>query len=356
MKICFISEAGSTHTQRWTTDLSQAGCEIHLISSAHANIPGVAVHVLPVYSKNLYSQLLNNLRIRRLIQSLNPDIIHLFGLFSLSSLGSMLLVKNMKNLVISAWGSDIIPGRGVETRKEKFIKRYLLSHADRIVASSNYLASKVEEYLDSPKKINVLWGVDLDFFSPGNKKQSTELRLGFAKKLHHLSGPDTLLQAFAFARKNCDRKMFLYIAGDGPMELVLKKQAARMGLDDYVYWLGWLDGKTRLRDFYRSIDIFIMPSRRESLGVSAIEASASGLPVIASNFGGIPEIVDHGKTGLLVEPEDALGFGEAIVALAENDSLRKQMGLTGQMRMEQQFDKNVCVKKMADIYRQVSEL
>jgi glycosyltransferase involved in cell wall biosynthesis len=110
-----------------------------------------------------------------------------------------------------------------------------------------------------------------------------------------------------------------------------------------------------LRDFYYSVDMFVMPSRRESFGVSAVEASATGLPVVASRFGGIPEIVVHGETGLLVDPDDIHGFGEAIVTLGENEDLRRQMGVKARARAEERFNWRNSVRDMVTIYRRVSE-
>jgi glycosyltransferase involved in cell wall biosynthesis len=137
------------------------------------------------------------------------------------------------------------------------------------------------------------------------------------------------------------------------MESQLKQRAAEMGLADSIEWVGWLRSPEELRDFYRSVDMLVMPSRRESFGVSAVEASATGLPVIATRFGGIPEIVIHGETGLLVDPENVEGFGKAIVLLAENVDLRLQMGCRGRMRAEANFDWVSSVTSMIEIYEQV---
>lgn len=357
MRVCVISEAQSPHTQRWTNSLALAGCEIHLISSSEVDIPGVELHHLPIYSPNPWQQISNNVSVRRTIQRLQPNVTHLFGLFSLSSLGSMWLIRNLKNLVISVWGSDVKPATNQETFKERLIKRYLLNRGDCLVAISEYLAHEVERYLKRPRDIEVVpWGVDLDLFRPINRKRDSRVvRIGFAKRLHELSGPDILLKAFQYACGKCERKLVLKIAGSGPMEYQLKQEATQLGLADSIEWAGWVGTAEGLCDFYHSVDLFVMPSRRESFGVSAVEASATGLPVIASRFGGIPEIVLHGETGLLVDPEDVEGLGEAIVSLSENGDLRREMGLKGRMRAEARFDWRDSVKSMAGIYGQVSQ-
>lgn len=357
MRVCVISEAKSVHTQRWTTSLAQAGCGIHLISSSKADIQGVELHHHPIYSPNPWQQIRNNRSIRGLIRKLQPDVTHLFGLFSVSSLGSMWIIRRHKNLVISVWGSDVKPAGDRETYKGRLIKRYLLNRADCIVSTSEYLAREIERYLNRPRKIEIIpWGVDLGLFRPGKRKGDPEvIRVGFAKRLHPLSGPDILLKAFRYARDRCKRQLLLEIAGSGPMESQLREEATQLGLDDSIEWKGWVGTPEELRDFYHSIDLFVMPSRRESFGVSAVEASATGLPVIASRFGGIPEIVIHGETGLLVDPDDLDGFGEAIVNISENGNLRNQMGIKARVRAEERFDWRNSVKDMVTIYGRVSE-
>ena len=355
MRVCLISEARSYHTQRWTRGLAQAGCEVHLISAYEADIPGVVLHRLPIYAQNPLRQLINNVRAGRLIKELQPDIVHLFGLFSVSSLGSMLIARNTKNLIISVWGSDVVPADRNETFKERLIKKYLLNKGDRLIATSHYLAGATKRYLKRPRWINVIpWGVDLETFSfaDRNRKENT-ITVGFAKRLHKSAGPDILLRAFQYTRNKCKKKIVLKVAGDGPMAFPLKQQAIQLGIEDSVEWVGWLKTDKEVSDFCGTLDLFVMPSRREAFGLSAVEASATGLPVIASRFGGIPEIVIHEETGLLVEPEDVEGFGEAIVTLTENRDLCLNMGINGRKMVENQFDWRDSIARMIEIYQDV---
>jgi len=358
MRIFFVSEAKAYHTQRWTKGLAQAGCEVHLISAYQADIPGVVLHRLPIYAQNPLKQVTNIARVMRLIRKLQPDIVHLFGLFSISSLGSMLIARNAKNLLISVWGSDVVPADRNENFKERLIKKYLLNKGNRLIATSHYLAGETKRYMKRPRQINVIpWGVDLEAFSftERNRKEN-RTTVGFAKRLHKLAGPDILLEAFHYARNKYKKKIVLKVAGDGPMASELKKQAIQLGIADCVEWVGWLKADKEVSDFYGTLDLFVMPSRREAFGLSAVEASATGLPVIASRFGGIPEIVIHEETGLLVEPEDVEGLGEAIVTLAENRAVALSMGTNGRKRVEALFDWNSSVNQMIRIYQEVKRV
>jgi glycosyltransferase involved in cell wall biosynthesis len=357
VKIVFISEGKSVHTQRWVIGLANYGCDLHLISSSRVSIPNVKLYHIPIYSRNPLKQLANNFRIKKIIQNVHPDIIHLFGLFSVSSLGSMGLIRNLQNLVISVWGSDvIIPGNN-ESFKEKIIKKYIINRAECLVATSRYLARTIQSYQKQVRTIETLpWGVDLDTFRPCNlKNHSNTITIGFAKRLHLLSGPDMMLDAFKYATARCKKALKLKVAGDGPLKSKLMEKATMLGLDGSIEWIGKIQGPEKMGHYYRSLDLFIMPSRRESYGVSAVEASATALPVVASDVGGIKEIVINNETGILIKPEDVAGFGEAIVNLAENRALRNKMGFRGREIVEKNFDWKITIKRIMKIYNTLIE-
>jgi glycosyltransferase involved in cell wall biosynthesis len=356
MKICLISESESYHTQRWASALAAHGCEVHLISTKNADVHDVKLHIMPIYSASPLVKIRNNHRIEQLIRNLDPDVTHLFGLFPMFSLVNMLLARKLKNLVISVWGSDVVPGKSQESFKDRFIKTYLLNYGDRVLATSKYLARKTQKFINDSRCVDVVpWGVDLKIFWPKSVEEKQEvIKIGFAKRLHALSAPDTLLRAFHHASQNCRLQLKLKIAGDGPMKSQLFELAKNIGLKDSIEWLGWVSDLNSLSDFYRSLDFLVMPSRKESFGVSAVEAAASGLPVIASRIGGIPEVVVNGETGILINSEDVLGFSKAITKLAENDCLRKKLGSKARQRAERHFDWQDSIKRMIAIYQQVN--
>ena len=357
MKICLLTEAKTVHSRRWAAGLARAGCDVHLISAYAAEIPGVTHYRIPIYSPRTVQQIINNTRLNRLLKKIDPEVIHLFGLFSVFSLGSMGVICGKRNLITSVWGSDVVPTGDHESFKVRLIKKFLLKNSPRLVATSAYLAEETRKYIDASRTVDVLpWGVDLDLFCPpGAKNENGQVRIGFAKRIDRMYGADTLLRAFQYAHKRSRKKLLLKIAGNGPLESALRRRAAEIRLDDSIDWLNWLNTDEDMKAFYDGIDIFMMPSRRESFGVAAVEASASGLPVIASRFGGIPEIVIDNETGILVEPEDIEGFGRALLKLIDDDGLRHEMGHNGRARIEKEFDWNVTARKMIELYRQVSD-
>jgi glycosyltransferase involved in cell wall biosynthesis len=116
------------------------------------------------------------------------------------------------------------------------------------------------------------------------------------------------------------------IAGAGSLRQQLEREAASLGLNDDVEFLGFVHDTPA---FLAAIDLFVMPSLFEGLGVAVLEAMAAGKPVIASRVGGLPELVADGETGLLVAPKNVEGLAEAIARLADDESLARAMGKKG---------------------------
>ncbi len=345
------------HARRWAEGLAKTGCEVHFISAASADMQGVTMHTMPIYSSRPVRQLANVLGVRREIRRIQPDVLHVFGLFALSSLGSMLIALGLRPIV-SVMGSDIVQGEGTGNRQERFIKKFLLARACRLVSPTRYLACETAKFAPKSTPIDLIAsGVDLNLFTmPKAYPLRDEVQIGFAKRLTSASGPDVLLKAFALICEQTNKPVKLLIAGNGPLEQELRNLAYHLGIQDRIQWIGWIEGQEKLRDFFHSIDIFVQPSRRESFGVSAAQASACGLPVVASRFGGIPEVVIDRKTGLLTAAENVEELAQAILSLIHGPGLRSSMGQEGRQWIEASYDWNQCVAKMIKIYHECGEL
>jgi glycosyltransferase involved in cell wall biosynthesis len=355
VRICFITNPQGLHARRWITALAQRGIEVHVICPAPWDIGGVTVHVLPIYTRGILRQAANLLRVRKLLRNLRPTIIHVFGLFEVNSLGTMWLPWGLPNIMISVLGSDIVPPGDGESTIERWVKQFLLRQARCIVATSRYLAEQTSRYVRPRHTINVItWGVDLVQLTPSRSSRAQEVVVGFVKRMHHLAGPDILLRAFAAAVAQAPEIRQLRMAGDGPMLTELKKLAEDLGVQSHIVWSGWIEDPAELAKLYHACDLVVMPSRRESFGMAAVEAAACGLPVIASRFGGIPEIVEHGKTGLLVEPQDVAALTAALVQLSNDPAGRARMGAAARQRAETCFDWNRSLYEMKQLYQTMS--
>jgi glycosyltransferase involved in cell wall biosynthesis len=132
----------------------------------------------------------------------------------------------------------------------------------------------------------------------------------------------------------------------------LEKLADTLHVSEATTINGWLEPEDAQR-IIRTSDIFVMPSFSESFGVAAAEASSYGLPVIASDVGGVPEIVRDGETGILIQPGDEAGLAEAIRRLAKDEKLRRSMGEAGRRLVAEKYDFEKCLDMMERIYRKI---
>lgn len=126
----------------------------------------------------------------------------------------------------------------------------------------------------------------------------------------------------------------------------LMQTALRSGVADRLHFLGVRPDIARL---LASMDVLAVPSRRETFGLVVIEAMSMGIPVVAANVGGIPEIVADGETGLLVE-RDPAAFAQALVALLTSPARRAQMGQAGHKRVQERFTADTMIDRIEDVY------
>jgi glycosyltransferase involved in cell wall biosynthesis len=227
---------------------------------------------------------------------------------------------------------------------------------DRIAAISNAVrAALVESGVDARKIEVVPSGIDP---APGrDPSRRTELRarLGCAEEevvginvsaLAEGKGHHDLMQGAAIALRRAPR-LRLWIAGEGPLEGALGAERRALGLEREVQFLGFRADIPSLLD---AADFFCLPTLHEGLGSSILEAMSAGLPVIATRVGGIPEIVEDSRTGILVPPSDPGALADAMVEMAARPDLREAMGACGSKRADS-FSADRTAEATYAIYR-----
>jgi glycosyltransferase involved in cell wall biosynthesis len=173
--------------------------------------------------------------------------------------------------------------------------------------------------------------------------------------LVHRKGLDVLLEALARMQAtggSAVKDTIAWIAGEGPERAALESLSERLGLSARVRFLGRRDDAA---DLLAACDLLVLPSRREGLGVSALEALAARRPVVASRVGGLAEAVVDGRTGLLVEPEDPSALAQALGRLSGDPALRRSLGEAGPDRLAQGFLASQMVAAYEKLYRSVLE-
>ena len=170
--------------------------------------------------------------------------------------------------------------------------------------------------------------------------------IGAASRLVPVKGLAHLLDAFAQVGRDVPEAR-LEIAGDGPERASLERQARSLGIEGSVTFLGW---RTDLETVMARWTVFAQPSLEEGFGISALEAMAAGLPVVATSVGGVPDLVVDGVTGRLVPPAEPAAMKAALVAILRSERAAEQMGTAGRRRAIEQFDAKRMVELITDVY------
>ena len=145
-------------------------------------------------------------------------------------------------------------------------------------------------------------------------------------------------------------KLLLLIAGDGPLREALQGQAAQLGVEGHVRFAGYQRDVQAVLD---CLDVFVLPSLCETLGYAFLEAMATCVPTVGTTVGGVPEVIVHGETGLLVPPRDPTALASAIATLIDSGELRTRMGRAARERVIDNFDESQMVRRTIDLYRRV---
>src|SRR6185295_6842183 len=217
------------------------------------------------------------------------------------------------------------------------------SFVQRAVAISPAVANCLADGGVPPERTQLIYeAVDPAQLRPAVDRGATRAALGARPAdcvllalaaLIHRKGLDLLLDALARLAAQGLHPL-LWIAGEGPEHAALAAQAVRLGLQASVRFLGQ---RRDSADLLAACDVFVLPSRREGLGVSALEAMAAGRPVVCSAVGGLKDSVVDGRTGLLVPPEDVPRLADALTRIVRDDQLRIRLGQAGPERIAEEF-------------------
>ncbi len=328
MRLVLIADARSIHTQRWAEHFARKGHAVHLITydPSGVAIDGVTEHVITSRWGNLYlSYLPRHLAIKKLVKGIHPDLIHAHFI---AKYGFHLPDLKFHPSVVSAWGDDIL----VLPPKSRLIRHYtdkVLRSVDLIYAVSQNIRDRmIADYHISAERIRYLpFGIDTDMFSPSpdNSKRQPDIVTVFSNRgFYRVYDTETLIDGLAIARESNSR-LRLVLKGEGPEKEEIQERVKSKGLSDVVIFKERSSYEEVPMD-YRAVDIAATTSTSDGTPVSVLEAMATGLPVIATNVGGIPEWITDGSTGILIPPNSPEAVAKAILSLAEDPNLRASIG------------------------------
>ena len=233
---------------------------------------------------------------------------------------------------ISFHGPHVFFDGGLGRIKEKVL------HAQFVRCISYFCRSQVMLYSESHDisalKI-VRCGLELEDYRFEEPRERVE-RIYCAARLAPEKGFEFLIEAIKIVVEQ-GFIVELHIIGDGPSRAILEHLAQTIGITEHVHFLGAVDESTKMRELYAA-DLFVLPSLAEGLPSSITEAMAVGVPVVATNIAGISELVEHGRTGLLVRPSDPHALAEAIKKMIRCHKFRKRAAVRARQKAVKDFD------------------
>ncbi len=215
----------------------------------------------------------------------------------------------------------------------RLLNRFALTRADLVSSTSEFMADHLRALNPVGMEVqHVPFGVDCQLFRPDDARHEPDDRhrlcIGFVKSLKPIYGPDILVRAMAKVVEAAPGSR-LVMVGDGPMRRALDRLVDELGLEAHVEFAGFVR-HDRVPELLRGCDMFVNCSVvPESFGVAVLEASACGVPVVATRVGGVPEVCRDDETGLMVEAGDSDALARAIIRLAKDKALRERMGIAG---------------------------
>lgn len=294
----------------------------------------------------------------RSIESLNPDLVQFAGLqlegFLVSQ--ALLRVKHTRSLLA-------IHGSCSEAQCLPKWKKLILSVLERKTVSNSDYCYAVSHYVEGWKvtqSSNNCLGVVYNL--SGNldtvcDREDMRKKLGIpldapvvvsTGRIIEEKGYDLVVPIF---ERLCKRhNAHLILVGDGWYLNKLREEVGRADLGNQVIFTGY---KQSVNDYLNASDIYWTSTKHETLGCSIIEACSFGLPVVATNVGGIPEIVEDGVCGYLIDNNDVSGFADKLSLLCSDVQLRRRMGLKAKQRIDSVYSEQAITSQLAKIYSKV---
>jgi glycosyltransferase involved in cell wall biosynthesis len=244
-----------------------------------------------------------------------------------------------------------------------WIERLLAPITDRVVALTD---GELGDYIrrnvyPRDKLVKIHSGVNIRKFQQASigaveKKRTLGwdqkgLVVGFIGWLLPIKGPRHLLKAMENVWHEHEDAVLVYI-GKGELEVDLRAEAMKISANGRINFLGW---RSDIHEIMPVFDIFVLPSLNEGMGRVLVEAMAAGKPIVASNVGGIPDLVKHNHNGLLVPPGDEKALAAAIMQLINDPGKAKLLGQRGRALCHK-FSVESMIEKIDDLYTELSQI
>ncbi len=322
----------------------------------------IRYHVVPSLVRALHpwQDMIALWRLTQLVRHERPAIVHTHT-SKAGVLGRLAARAASVPTVVHTPHGHVFYGHFGRTRSWIFlqIERALARVTDRLIALTEAERQEhLERSVGSPERSAVIpSGIDVERFARAREQRvdpeslgcpSGSIVVGSVGWLTDIKGHRVLVEAAAVVRRECPA-LHVVIVGSGDRQQALDRQARELGIADAVHLLGHREDVERC---LAGFDCFVLPSFNEGMGRSLVEAMTAGLPVIASNVGGIPALIDDGRNGLLVPPGDSEALAEAIGRVIRDAAWARQLGQRAAAGIGSRFGAQAMVQAVEAVYRE----
>jgi glycosyltransferase involved in cell wall biosynthesis len=293
-------------------------------------------------------------RLRGLLQELKPALVHVNDIWWVPHTISARSHPSARRIpVVTHVRQEIEPEK---------VSRYWLNRVDAVIAISKQIKQALIAGGVAPRLIHTIYsGLDLSKVDRGEDHykavrfklgvSSDAVLLGTVANLFPRKGYDVMLRALPMILKAEPTAQYVIIGtGEREYEQTLRELSEELGIAHCVHFYGFQDP---VRPFLEAMDLYVHPARMEGFGIAVIEAMAAGKAVVATNTGGLPEVVDHGQSGLLVASDNPEALSAAVVTLLRDKVRREEMGERGAKLVRERFDLKASAAALKQLYDQV---
>jgi glycosyltransferase involved in cell wall biosynthesis len=296
--------------------------------------------------------------LRQLCRKYHTEILHTHNTYA--DIVGYLAARSLKLKVISTiyvWEDGDF---GIRRKLLQQIDAWVLRRFDKLTAQCQKTIEDSEKWGFRPTEVELLpSGFSLTPAGlPPEERQRKRAERGASEqnivvcnvaRLYPEKAQDLMLHCWKRVIAECPHAR-LWIYGVGPLEEKLRQLCRELGLEETVSFLGFTsDLATELE----LCDVQFHPSHNEGIPLAICAGMAAGLPIVASNVGGLPEVIEHGKSGRLVPPGDTEGFCQELMALIRDPLQRKRLGEGARRFIQEEYSLTAAAKKLADLYRAI---
>ena len=346
------------HVRRLSRGLSELGWNVEVAAPPGSTVAaladeGIVVHELPLRRGPGPGDVAAAAALRRLDRRGRYDIVHAHS----SKAGGLarLALPRARRLVYTPHCFAFLGGPGPTRGLYRAVEQALVPRTGALVAVSSRERERAEATLRGARGRlrTVLNGVPpCEAAEPDGelRRFAGEHPLaGMVSVLRPQKDPLNLVAAAASLAERGRLPGRVAIVGNGELERSVRKEIARRGVGGEVRWFPY---RGEVSPYLQALDLFVLPSAWESLPLGVLEAMRCGLPVLASDVGGVPEAVEHGRTGTLVPARDPAALAEALRSALADDDARRVQGKRGREKAETRFTSGALVEATAGVYLQ----